>query len=66
MYRVYPGTYTDKVSKGIFQFELELKDGTLSPPTMSGETSSLSFVAFHPNRNNGHSIHVDKAIRFVL
>lgn len=54
MYRVYLGTYTDKASngsfsKGIYQCELNLMDGTLSEPTLAGETSSPSFIAFHPN-----------------
>ncbi len=48
-YRVYLGTYTGKVSKGIYQCELNLKDGSLSAATLAGETSSPSFVAFHPN-----------------
>lgn len=49
MYRVYLGTYTGKVSKGIYQCELNLKDGSLSEATLAVETSSPSFVAFHPN-----------------
>ena len=48
-FRVYFGTYTDEVSKGIYQSELNLKDGSLSEPTLAGETSSPSFLAFHPN-----------------
>ena len=47
--RVYFGTYTDKVSKGIYQCELNLDDGSLSEPMLAGETSSPSFLAFHPN-----------------
>ena len=49
-YRVYLGTYTGKDSKGNYQCELNLKDGSLSTATLAGETSSPSFVAFHPNR----------------
>ncbi|MFT5528005.1 MAG: 6-phosphogluconolactonase [Pirellulaceae bacterium] len=49
-YRVYFGTYTGKVSKGIYQCELDLKDGSLSEVTLAGETSSPSFIAFHPNK----------------
>ena len=49
-YRVYFGTYTGKVSKGIYQCELNLKDGSLSAATLAGETSSPSFLAFHPNK----------------
>ncbi len=49
-YRVYLGTYTGEISKGIYQCELDVKDGSLSAATLAGETSSPSFVAFHPNR----------------
>ena len=48
--RVYLGTYTGKESKGIYQCELNLKDGSLSAATLTGETSSPSFLAFHPNK----------------
>lgn len=47
-YRVYLGTYTGKDSQGIYQCELNLRDGSLSPTTLAGETSSPSFLAFHP------------------
>ncbi|MBL94215.1 MAG: 6-phosphogluconolactonase, partial [Magnetovibrio sp.] len=49
-YRVYLGTYTGEVSKGIYQCELNLKDGSLSSATLAGETNSPSFLAFHPNQ----------------
>ncbi len=49
-YRVYFGTYTGKDSKGIYQSELNLKDGSLSAPKLAGETSSPSFLAFHPSQ----------------
>lgn len=49
-YRVYFGTYTGKESKGIYQSELNLKDGSLTAATLAGETSSPSFLAFHPNQ----------------
>ena len=49
-YRVYLGTYTGEASKGIYQCELNVKDGSLSPATLAGETASPSFVALHPNR----------------
>lgn len=48
-YRVYFGTYTGKDSKGVYQCEMNLKDGTLSAATLAGETESPSFIAFHPN-----------------
>lgn len=49
-YRVYVGTYTGPESQGIYQSELNLKDGSLSPATLAGVTSSPSFLAFHPNK----------------
>ena len=49
-YRVYLGTYTGNESKGIYQCELNLKDGSLSPATLAVETASPSFLAFHPNQ----------------
>ena len=49
-YRVYLGTYTGPMSKGIYQCELNLKDGSLSAATLAGETSSPSFIAFHPGK----------------
>jgi len=49
-YRVYLGTYTDKGSKGIYQCELNLKDGKLTEPTVAVETKDPSFLAFHPNK----------------
>lgn len=49
-YRVYFGAYSGKESKGIYQSELNLKDGSLSAPTLAGETKDPSFIAFHPSR----------------
>jgi 6-phosphogluconolactonase len=49
-YRVYLGTYTGKLSKGIYQCELDLKDGKLSNLQLAGEMTSPSFVAIHPNQ----------------
>lgn len=49
-YRVYFGTYSGKDSKGIYQCEMNLKEGSLSPATLAGETSDPSFLAFHPNK----------------
>lgn len=48
-FRVYFGTYTDQESKGIYQCELNLKDGSLTKASLAGETSSPSFIAFHPS-----------------
>src|SRR5437868_3053414 len=60
-YRVYLGTYTGKVSKGIYLCELNLKDGSLSAATLAGETSSPSFVAFHPNKNFLYAVNEGEA-----
>lgn len=49
-YRVYLGTYTGDESKGIYQCELNLKDGSLSAVSLAVETSNPSFLAFHPNK----------------
>jgi len=60
-YRVYLGTYTGQGSKGIYQCELNLKDGSLSAATLAGETSSPSFVAFHPNKRFLYAVNEGKA-----
>jgi 6-phosphogluconolactonase len=49
-YRVYIGTYSGKLSKGIYQCELDTKDGKLSGATVAAEVKDPSFVAIHPNR----------------
>ncbi len=49
-YRVYFGTYTGSGSQGIYLSELNAKEGTLTEPILAGETSSPSFLAFHPNK----------------
>jgi len=60
-YRVYFGTYTGKTSKGIYQSELNLKDGSLSAPVLAGETSSPSFLAFHPNKKFLYAVNENSA-----
>ncbi len=60
-YRVYLGTYTDKVSKGIYQCEFNLKDGSLSAATLAGETGSPSFLAFHPNKKFLYAVNEEQA-----
>lgn len=60
-YRVYLGTYTGKESKGIYQCELNLKDGSLSAATLAGETESPSFLAFHPNKKFLYAVNENKA-----
>ena len=49
-YTVYFGTYTRKLSKGIYVDRLSLPDGKLGPAELAAETSNPSFVALHPSR----------------
>lgn len=49
-FRVYLGTYTGPLSKGIYHSTLDLASGQLSPPQLSAEINSPSFVAIHPSR----------------
>ncbi|MDX1929032.1 MAG: lactonase family protein [Pirellulaceae bacterium] len=44
----YIGTYTSGVSKGIYRSELNLADGTLSPPQLVAEVANPTFLAIHP------------------
>ncbi len=60
-YRVYLGTYTGKVSKGVYQCELDLKDGSLSAATLAVETGSPSFLAFHPNKKFVYAVNEGEA-----
>ena len=60
-YRVYLGTYTGKQSKGIYQCELNLKDGSLSAATLAAETSSPSFLALHPNKKFLYAVNEGQA-----
>lgn len=47
--RVYVGTYTGGVSKGIYRLELDLATGTLTPEGEPAETVNPSFLALHPS-----------------
>ena len=60
-YRVYLGTYTNQGSQGVYQCELNLADGSLSEATLAGETSSPSFLAFHPNKKFLYVVNENKA-----
>src|ERR1700675_3511695 len=60
-YRVYLGTYTGKASKGIYQCELNLNDGSLSAATLAGETSSPSFLAIHPSKKSLYAVNEGQA-----
>ncbi|HEX8916423.1 MAG TPA: lactonase family protein [Humisphaera sp.] len=48
--RVYFGTYTGKVSKGVYVSTFDPATGKLSEPELAGETKSPSFLAIHPNK----------------
>lgn len=61
-YRVYLGTYTENKSKGIYQCELNLKDGSLSAATLAVETLSPSFLAFHPNKTFLYAVNESEAM----
>ncbi len=61
-YRVYLGTYTGKESKGIYQCELDLKSGTLTPATLAVESSSPSFLAIHPNKKFLYAVNESDAM----
>lgn len=60
-YRVYFGTYSGKESKGIYQCEMNLKDGSLSSATLAGETSDPSFLAFHPSKKYLYAVNEGQA-----
>lgn len=60
-FRVYLGTYTGKASKGIYQCELNLKDGSLSKPELAVETKDPSFLAFHPNQKFLYAVNEGQA-----
>ena len=49
-FRVYFGTYTGPLSKGIYHSTLDLASGQLSRPQLSAEIKSPSFVGIHPSR----------------
>lgn len=50
-YRVYLGT-----GKNIYQLELNVKDGTMTKPTIAAELANPSFVAIHPNQKYLYSV----------
>ncbi len=52
----YIGTYTAGSSKGIHRSELNLNDGTMSPPQLVAELENPTFLAFHPTLDVLYSI----------
>jgi 6-phosphogluconolactonase len=61
-YRVYIGTYTNGTSKGIYQCELNLADGSLSDSILAGESLSPSFLAIHPNGQHLYAVNEGNAM----
>ncbi len=60
-FRVYFGTYSGKGSQGIYQCELSLKDGSLSPASLAAESSDPSFLAFHPSKEYLYAVNENTA-----
>src|SRR3954451_14133635 len=54
--RVYIGTYSRGGSQGIYQTELNLASGELSPPRLAAEAVNPSFLAIHPSRKFLYSV----------
>src|SRR5919106_1290570 len=48
---VYVGTYTDGASRGIYRVDLDLSSGRASEPSLVGEATNPSFLAWHPTRD---------------
>lgn len=55
-YLVYFGTYTRKLSKGIYVSRLNLKDGSLSEPQLAAEVANPSFLAVHPSNKTLYAV----------
>src|SRR5262249_51139251 len=47
---VFVGTYTGKMSKGIYRCQLDPSTGKLSEPELAAETPNPTFLAIHPSR----------------
>src|SRR4051812_48106249 len=48
-YFVYVGTYTEKSSKGIYAYRLNVVTGETAPIGLVANSENLSFLAVHPN-----------------
>ncbi len=60
-FRVYLGTYTGKDSQGIYLSELNVADGSLTPPKLAVATGNPSFLAFHPNQKLVYAVNENEA-----
>ncbi|MFO0979572.1 MAG: lactonase family protein [Planctomycetaceae bacterium] len=47
--RIYIGTYTEGLSKGVYTCEFDDEAGTLSEPVLAAELKNPSFLAIHPS-----------------
>jgi len=50
-YLMYVGTYTDKVSKGIYAFSYDTASGQFAPLGLAGESTNPSFLVVKPDGN---------------
>lgn len=55
-FRVYFGTYSGELSKGIYVSSFDAATGTLSPPELAAEVKNASFVAIHPSRKYVYAV----------
>ena len=55
-FRVYFGTYSSDLSKGIYLSTFDSSTGQLSAPELAAEAMNASFVAIHPNRKFLYSV----------
>src|SRR5581483_10482275 len=53
---VFVGTYSGKVSKGIYRLELDLASGKLSEPVLAAEAVNPSFLAIHPSKQSLYAV----------
>ena len=61
--RVYIGTYTRGASEGIYFSDMDLADGSLTPPKLAAKASNPSFLAIHPNGKRIYAVNEDSNFR---
>lgn len=47
--RLYVGTYTGKLSKGIYRVDLDVATGKIGPAVLAAESANPSFLTLHPS-----------------
>ncbi|WP_373649716.1 lactonase family protein [Schlesneria sp. DSM 10557] len=55
-FRVYFGTYSGELSKGIYVSTFDAATGKLSAPELAAEVKNASFLAIHPSRKNLYAV----------